>query len=120
MGNGSHRDGEISRDAARQGFAVWTAPNLEYIYCGSRIEIATRAGRTDEIIEDAPLPTNPPHYNGWVVQELIETLALPFTEGCIIKYVARHKKKGGVDDLRKAKSYLDRLIEKEEKLIAGN
>ena len=32
--------------------------------------------------------------------------------GNVIKYVARHHKKGGLQDLEKARHYLDKLIEK--------
>ena len=34
-----------------------------------------------------------------------------FAEGNVIKYVCRHKGKGGKDDLEKAKHYLEKLIE---------
>ena len=34
-----------------------------------------------------------------------------YMEGNIIKYVSRWKEKGGVDDLRKAKHYIEKLIE---------
>ena len=36
-----------------------------------------------------------------------------FTGNCV-KYVSRWKDKGGVDDLKKARHYLDKLIELEE------
>jgi hypothetical protein len=36
---------------------------------------------------------------------------LGYLEGNIIKYVSRYRKKGGVDDLRKAQHYLQKLIE---------
>jgi hypothetical protein len=36
---------------------------------------------------------------------------LGYLEGNIVKYVSRYKKKGGVEDLRKARHYLDKLIE---------
>ena len=38
------------------------------------------------------------------------TWKVGFCEGNIIKYVIRWKKKGGVEDLKKARVYLDRLI----------
>ena len=38
-----------------------------------------------------------------------------YLEGNIIKYVSRYRKKGGVDDLRKAQHYLQKLIETVEK-----
>jgi hypothetical protein len=34
-----------------------------------------------------------------------------FLRGNSIKYLARYKEKGGVEDLRKAKHYLEKLIE---------
>jgi hypothetical protein len=40
---------------------------------------------------------------------------LGYLEGNIVKYVSRWKDKGGVDDLRKARHYLDKLIEIQEK-----
>lgn len=38
---------------------------------------------------------------------------IPFIEGNIIKYVTRWRSKGGIDDLKKARHYLDMLIELE-------
>ena len=46
--------------------------------------------------------------------DFITANKLPFLEGCIIKYVARWKVKGGMEDLRKARHFLDKLIETEE------
>lgn len=37
---------------------------------------------------------------------------LDFFEGNVLKYVTRWKHKGGVEDLLKAKQYLNKLIEK--------
>jgi len=37
-----------------------------------------------------------------------------YLEGNIIKYITRYKDKGGVEDLLKARAYLDRLVKKEE------
>jgi hypothetical protein len=42
--------------------------------------------------------------------EYIESNNLNFIEGNIIKYVSRYKAKNGLEDLQKAKWYLDRLI----------
>lgn len=39
---------------------------------------------------------------------------IPFVEGNVIKYVCRWRDKNGVEDLKKAISYLQRLIKKEE------
>lgn len=42
--------------------------------------------------------------------EIIERL--PWNEGNVVKYVIRHRDKGGLDDLMKARWYLDRIIER--------
>ena len=34
-----------------------------------------------------------------------------YLAGNVVKYIARHKDKGGVQDLEKARHYLDKLIE---------
>ena len=39
---------------------------------------------------------------------------LDFLQGNIVKYVVRYKEKNGLEDLNKAKEYLDRLIESEK------
>lgn len=41
---------------------------------------------------------------------------LDFMQGNIIKYVVRYKNKNGLEDLLKARQYLDRLIEEEFKI----
>ena len=55
------------------------------------------------------------HYRSWTIQPIEFVLAnnLGFCEGNVIKYITRWKSKGGVEDLRKAKHYIDFLIEKE-------
>lgn len=40
---------------------------------------------------------------------------LGFCEGNIVKYVTRYKDKNGVEDLKKAKHYIELLIEQVEK-----
>lgn len=47
--------------------------------------------------------------------DLINSLNLDFFEGNVVKYVCRHRAKNGLDDLRKAKQYLEWLIEREER-----
>lgn len=39
-----------------------------------------------------------------------------FLRGCVFKYLARYRDKDGVDDLKKARHVLDKLIEVEESL----
>lgn len=56
------------------------------------------------------------HYKDKAIQpwDYITSNGLGYLEGNVIKYVSRHKLKGGVEDLRKARHYLDKLIEVEE------
>ena len=62
-------------------------------------------------------PVNhPEHYTqGIEMWEYSYSHNLSFFEGNIIKYVTRWKHKGGLEDLKKAKAYLDKLIEHTEK-----
>ena len=52
------------------------------------------------------------HYDRMKIQPItfIVDNDIPFIEGNIIKYVCRWRDKGGVEDLKKAKHYLDILI----------
>lgn len=56
------------------------------------------------------------HYSNMEIQptEFIHKNGLSFIQGNIIKYVCRYKSKGGIEDLNKAKHYIDLLIEFEE------
>jgi hypothetical protein len=55
------------------------------------------------------------HYKQWKIQpiEFIHANGLPYIEGNIIKYIMRHNYKNGLEDLKKARHYLDILIELE-------
>ena len=58
------------------------------------------------------------HYRDKAIQPIEYILAndLGFCEGNIIKYVSRYKDKNGIEDLKKAKHYLEFLIEEVEKV----
>ena len=43
--------------------------------------------------------------------EYIEANSLGFHEANVVKYITRYKAKNGLEDLQKAKWYLERLIE---------
>lgn len=55
------------------------------------------------------------HYKALAIQpiEYIFANGIPFAEGNVIKYVTRWRAKGGLDDLRKARHFIDLLIEME-------
>lgn len=53
------------------------------------------------------------HYKRYPIQpaEYIIKNGLGFAEGCVVKYVTRWRDKNGVEDLKKARHFLDLLIE---------
>lgn len=55
------------------------------------------------------------HYKDLKIQpiEYIYANGLDYFEGNVIKYITRHRKKNGKQDLEKAKHYIDLLIELE-------
>jgi len=65
-------------------------------------------------------PVNrPKHYTQGQMEVItaIEGLDLDYHQGNILKYVSRYRYKNGVEDLRKAKWYIDRLLYIEEQRI---
>jgi hypothetical protein len=68
----------------------------------------------------APDPVNPSHYKQGSI-ECIEAMKvalgggfLGYLRGNAIKYLWKYDKKNGIEDLKKARWYLDRLIQEEE------
>jgi len=59
------------------------------------------------------------HYKKLAIQpiEYIQKNNLGFCEGNVVKYITRWKDKNGVEDLRKARHYIDLLIEIELELV---
>lgn len=59
--------------------------------------------------------TGPGHYKDKPMQpwDFIVANNLGYLEGNVIKYISRWRQKGGVEDLRKAKHYIEKLIEVE-------
>lgn len=57
------------------------------------------------------------HYKKLKIQpvEYIMANGIPYMEGNVIKYISRWRDKGGMQDLKKAKHYIELLIENEEK-----
>ena len=55
------------------------------------------------------------HYKDMKIQpsEFINENKLPFAEGNAIKYICRHSAKGEVQDLEKAKHYIDMIIDRD-------
>ena len=76
---------------------------------GSTVPIA----KTSEVLATSPAGD---HYRTFAIEPIqyIEANQLPFHEANVVKYVTRWKLKNGVEDLKKARFYIDRLIELEE------
>jgi len=65
-------------------------------------------------------PVNSPkHYTQGQMEVItaIEGLDLDYHQGNVLKYVSRYRYKNGIEDLRKAKWYIDRLLYIEEQRI---
>ena len=56
---------------------------------------------------------SPDHYTQGDIEVIDYILDQKFNylEGNVIKYVSRYRSKGGIEDLRKAKWYLEKLID---------
>ncbi len=49
------------------------------------------------------------------VTDFIIDQSMSFLEGNIVKYLCRYKEKSGIEDLRKARWYIDKLIDERMK-----
>ena len=67
----------------------------------------------NEVITDKTKPTY--YGTGFDVIDFCQKNNLDFMQGNVIKYVTRYKKKNGIEDLEKAKEYINRLIEFERR-----
>jgi len=76
-----------------------------------------RLGRHDLIMKNVGSVDSPPaHYNvGIEPVKFITSHGLGFLEGNIIKYITRYKMKGNpVEDLHKARTYIDLILKQYE------
>lgn len=67
--------------------------------------------------ENYDMVNRPQHYIGDNIEviDVIEAFNLSYKEGNVLKYLLRWQKKGGIQDLRKAQWYLNRLINEVDK-----
>lgn len=102
------------------------APTPESTKCLGGIKLAPRQAESNATARaeaDAEVAKNSSldvqigggHYKQFAIQpvEFIHKNGIPFIEGNCIKYLARWRDKGGVQDLEKVKHYIDLLIEME-------
>ena len=63
---------------------------------------------------------NPNYYKkGIETIDYIESKEMCYLEGNVVKYISRYKEKNGVEDLRKCKWYVEKLIERVTKIEQG-
>jgi hypothetical protein len=96
---------------------VWADPLR---YEGERLRISGGGGDNAELEVVPQHPYNAletqvggDHYRSMAIQpiEFIVGNNIPYREANVIKYVTRWRNKNGVEDLRKARHYIDMLIE---------
>lgn len=83
-------------------------------YCLARWSVENDCrGMMEEKALDKQVAGN--HYKQMKIQpvEFIHANNISYLEGNVIKYICRHRNKNGVDDLLKAKHYIELLIELE-------
>ena len=58
----------------------------------------------------------PPHYANNKIEPIdyIISNKLDFCEGNVVKYITRWRKKGGIEDLKKCKQYVQSILDKYE------
>jgi hypothetical protein len=64
-------------------------------------------------------PIVPHHYKRLAIEpwDYVAANDLGYFEGSVIKYVSRWREKNGIEDLKKAQAFLDRLIRQQEEKL---
>lgn len=80
------------------------------------VDAAVGVSNTAEKMPDSI--NHPAHYTKGKIEviDFIQDQKMSYEEGNVTKYICRYKMKNGIEDLLKARWYLNRLIEKEEEL----
>lgn len=111
---------EVVIDARAKSNATYTA--FYYVDADNAKQVETPT--MDAFTKDSDKVNHPNHYqakNGIEVIDVIEAFIadlqgiVAFDIGNALKYLCRWKRKGGVEDLKKAKWYIDHAIDKESK-----
>ena len=82
------------------------------------LEWAKQCLRRGELPDPLSVQHGGKHYKDMRIQpvEYIHANGLGFCEGSVVKYVSRWRSKGGIEDLKKARHFLDLLISLEKRL----
>ena len=84
-----------------------------------RLEMDERGQLSQDAIEErleGNRLVHPDHYKGYAfdVIDIANEYGLDFLEGNVLKYLLRWRRKNGLEDLKKAQTYLNLLIEKQD------
>ena len=105
---------DIIGENGTEYFVSARGPSGEFIEFVSKALVPSRSWKK---IDNTPSTeqVGGTHYHDMDIQpwEVISRAGLDFWEGNVIKYVMRYKAKNGLEDLKKARHYLDYLIERE-------
>lgn len=88
----------------------------ETVMCGDCMQNYTcRCHLTCEESNNSIDVVNPHHYTRLTPEpiEVIEAWNLPYHDATALKYISRHREKGGAEDIRKAVWFLQRILETE-------
>lgn len=95
---------------------------FDYVYFDFDINESKLIFKLKEETTMTDLIDNQPHYKNQGIEPIVLMRAnfskeefAGFLQGNVLKYMLRYKDKNGVEDLKKAKTYLTWLIEEEEK-----
>ena len=134
MDNETNSEGASSKDGGKMkvGDKVWVLCKIEEI-AGVSVRVYSGHGgwfwvdaeqcklvEPEAVEQPASDPVNPSHYKQGSI-ECIEAIKaalgvgfIAYLWGNILKYLWRWPNKNGIEDLKKARWYLDRLIQEEE------
>lgn len=84
---------------------------------GTLIKVSPEQAITSAKHDHMKKAISPDHYKGKTLEviDVIEDFDLDLHQGSVVQYVIRFKKKDGLQDLKKAKWYIERMIQKWEK-----
>jgi hypothetical protein len=113
--NGTYLKSEGLADLSRQGNAAMFANAAK---CAHGVTPEHCADCYSVMVEDKPARANSgqvagSHYSKMKLQvwDFVIANEIPYMEATCIKYLCRWRDKGGVEDLKKARHFLDKLIE---------
>ena len=109
-----YEDGDCE---VRSGDIAWIVGGDDLEPC--RLSSLDTVKEDGDIVQNVDMVNHPPHYStglpeGVEVIDIIRAQNAGYEFGNLLKYALRWQYKNGVEDLKKARVYLDWLIEKEE------